>query len=131
MLRDASLSDGSTSDRYNYSSLVANNTCTQRNLFEILLFQPEIRLYLPLADSFATNQTTVWFQIIQKMLNTIRFRVDVIRFRKDFSVYGWYRRKSADSGREVSVSFAAIFGIGRLRGLHLSAQCKPNCKLRF
>ena len=49
----------------NNNNLEKLETCTQRNLFEILLNQPEIRLYLPFSD---------WF------------RVNLIRFRKDFSV---------------------------------------------
>ena len=59
---------------------------TQRNLFEILLNQTEIRLYIPLSDGFITKRTSVSFQIIQKMVNTIWFRFDLMRFRKKFSV---------------------------------------------
>ena len=33
---------------------------TQRNLFEIMLNQPEIRLYLPFSDSLGTKRTFVW-----------------------------------------------------------------------
>ena len=60
---------------------------TQRNLFEILLNQPEIRLYLPLSNWFSTKRTSVWFQINRKMVNIIWFRFDLTRFRKDFSAY--------------------------------------------
>ena len=60
--------------------------CTQRNIFEILLIQPEIRLYLPFSDWFGTKRTFVWFQTIQKMVNTIWVLADLIRFRKYFSV---------------------------------------------
>ena len=35
---------------------------TQRNLFEILLNQPEIRLYLPFSGWFGTKRPSVWFQ---------------------------------------------------------------------
>ena len=35
---------------------------------------------------FETRQTSVWFQLNQKMVNIILFRYDLIRFRKDFSV---------------------------------------------
>ena len=59
---------------------------TQRNLFEILLNQPKIRLCLPFSDWFGSERTSVWIQINQKMVNTIWFRFDLIRFRKDFSV---------------------------------------------
>ena len=60
--------------------------CTQRNIFEILLNETEIRLYLPFSDRFVTKRTSVWIQINHKMINTIWFRVDSIRFRKYFSV---------------------------------------------
>ena len=36
-------------------------TYTQRDLFEILLNQNEIRLYLPFSDWFGTKRTSVWF----------------------------------------------------------------------
>ena len=38
---------------------------------EILLNQPDIRLYLPFSDWLGTKWTSVWFQIIQKMVYTI------------------------------------------------------------
>ena len=56
----------------------------QRNLFEILLNQTEIRLYLPFSEWFGTKQMSVWCQINRKMINTIWFRFDLIRFRKDY-----------------------------------------------
>ena len=59
---------------------------TRRNLFEILLNQREIKLQLPFSDWFGTKRTSVWFQINRKMVNTIWFQFDLIRFRKDFSV---------------------------------------------
>ena len=59
---------------------------TQTNIFWILLNEPEIRLYLPFFDWFGTKRTSVWFQNNRKMVNTIWFWVDVIIFRKDFSV---------------------------------------------
>ena len=59
---------------------------TQRNLFEILLDQPEFRLYLLYANWFGTKRTSVWLQINRKMVNTIRFHSELARFRKDFSV---------------------------------------------
>ena len=46
----------------------------------------EIRLYLPLNDCFGTKRTSVWIQINRKMLYTIWFRFDLIRFWKYFSV---------------------------------------------
>ena len=59
--------------------------CTQRNLFEILLNQTEIRLYLPCTDWFGTKRWSVWSQINRCMVNTIWFRNDLIRFRKYLS----------------------------------------------
>ena len=53
---------------------------------EILLNQPEIRLYLPFSDWFRIKRTSVWFQINRTMENTIWFRFDLIRFGKDFPV---------------------------------------------
>ena len=52
---------------------------------EILLNQPEIRFYSPFSDWFGTKQTSVWFKINRNMVNTIRFRFDLIRIRKKFS----------------------------------------------
>ena len=43
---------------------------TQRNLFEILLNQPEIILYLPFSDWFRTKRISVWFQIKKRMVRT-------------------------------------------------------------
>ena len=44
---------------------------TQRNFFEILLSQPEIRSYLPFFDWFGTKRTSVWFNINRNMVYTI------------------------------------------------------------
>ena len=60
---------------------------TQRNLFEILSNQTGVRFYLPFSDWFGTEQTSVWFQIIRKIVYTIWFRFDLIRFQKDLSVF--------------------------------------------
>ena len=63
----------------NYSSI-------KRNLFKILLNQTEIRLYLPFSEWFGTKRTAVWFQLNRKMVNTIWFQFDLIRFRKNVSL---------------------------------------------
>ena len=55
---------------------------TQTKLFGILLIQTEIRMYLPFSDWFGSKRTSVWIQIIRKMVNRIWFRVDLIRFQK-------------------------------------------------
>ena len=47
---------------------------------EILLNQTEIRLYLQFSDWLETKRTYVWFQINWKMINTIWFLFDLIRF---------------------------------------------------
>ena len=55
-----------------------------RNLLK--LNQIEIRLYLPFYNWFGSKRTSVWIKIIPKMVNTIWFRVDLIRSGKKFSV---------------------------------------------
>ena len=77
----------------NYSyPWILHITCkyTQRNIFEILLNTPENRFYLPFSDWFVTKCTFVWFQINRKMVNTIWFLLDLIRFRKYFFVWTYY-----------------------------------------
>ena len=49
--------------------------------------KPEIRLYLQIFDSLGIKRTSVWFLINRKIVNTILFRVDLIKFRKYFCVY--------------------------------------------
>ena len=71
--------------------------CTQKNLLQILLNQTDIRLYLPFADWFGTKRTSVWFQINGNMVDTIWFRFDIIRFRKDFFMCEHYFDIEADS----------------------------------
>ena len=39
-----------------------------------------MRLYLPFSDWFGTKQMSVWFQINLKMVRTIWFRFELIRF---------------------------------------------------
>ena len=70
-----------TGDSYSLS-----DSYTLRNIFEILLNQPEIRLYLPHSDWFGTKRTSVWFHINRKMVNTNWFRFDSIGFQKYFPV---------------------------------------------
>ena len=62
--------------------------CNQRNLFEIILNQPEIRLYIPFLYWFASKRTSIWMSV--STINTIWFRVDLMRFRKAFSVCRQY-----------------------------------------
>ena len=57
---------------------------SQSNRILIIVESIEIRLYIPFSDWFGTKY--VWIQTNQKMLNTIWFRVDLIRFRKYFSL---------------------------------------------
>ena len=42
---------------------------TQRNLFETLLNQLEIRLYLPFPINFGSKRMSVWIQPNRKMVN--------------------------------------------------------------
>ena len=44
------------------------------------------RIVLTIYVWFRSKRTSVWIHIIRKMVNTIWFRVDLIIFRKDFSV---------------------------------------------
>ena len=62
------------------------NVHTQRNIFQILLNQPEIRLHFSFSDWFGTKRKPICFHINRKMMNTILFWFDLIRFRKDFSL---------------------------------------------
>ena len=64
-----------------------NSWCTQKKLFEILLNQTEIRLYLPFFNCFGIKRTSVWFQINRKMVNKIN--KNLIRIQKVFSVCGY------------------------------------------
>ena len=59
---------------------------TQRKLFQILFSQTEIRLYLPFSNWVGSKRTSIWFQFNRKIVNTIRFRVDLIKLRKNFTV---------------------------------------------
>ena len=72
--------------RQPYLPTLAADAHAQKNLFEMLLDQTEIRLYLLFSGWFGTKRTSVWFQINRKMVNTIWYRFGLIRFRKDFSV---------------------------------------------
>ena len=74
--------------------------CRERNIFEIFLNQTEIRLYLPFSDWFGSKRMSVWFQINRKMVNTIWFLFDLIRFRKDFSVCSRRREKCSSAVRQ-------------------------------
>jgi len=62
------------------------NSHTKRNILQILLNQSEILLILPFPDWFETKRTFVWFQIHRKIINTIWFLFDLIRFGKYFPV---------------------------------------------
>ena len=62
------------------------NVHTRKSFLKPFLNQPGIMLYLPCSGWFGSKRMSVWFQINRKMVNTIWFRVDLMRFRKDFSV---------------------------------------------
>ena len=55
---------------------------TQRNLIK----SNRNQIVFTISDWFGTKWTSVWLQIKRKMVNRIWFRVDLIRFRKKFSV---------------------------------------------
>ena len=75
--------------KWGYNLNRGRNLYTQGNIFEILWNQTEIRLYLPFSEWFGIKRTSVWFQMNRKMVNTIWFRFDFLRFRKDLSVCNW------------------------------------------
>ena len=66
--------------------VVAFQSGTKINLFEILSNQTEIRLYLSFSDCFGTKRASVRFQITPKLVNTTWFQFDLIRLGKDFLV---------------------------------------------
>ena len=73
----------------NYTSQRADvnlSSHTKWIVFEILLNYTKIRLYLPFSDWFGSKQTSFWFQINLKMVNTIGFQFDLLRFRKYLSL---------------------------------------------
>ena len=66
----------------------------------VMLNQTDIWLYSPFSDWFGTKWKSVWFQINRKMVNTIWFGFDLIRFGKHFSVW---------QGRGASLVILALF----------------------
>ena len=71
------------------SHLTKPRICTQRIFyFGILPIQPETRLHLPHSDRFGSKRKSVWIQINRDMVNTIRFRFELTKFQKVFSVCG-------------------------------------------
>ena len=74
----------------------AQHAHTQRNIFEILLNQTEMRLSLPFSDWFGSKRKSIWFKINRKIVKTIWFRFDLIRFRKYFSVCTYCQTKVID-----------------------------------
>ena len=86
---------------------------TEKNLFEILLNQPEIRSYLPFSDWFGTKRTSVWFQNNREIVNTIWFLFNLIKFGKYFSV--------CDLESLVCGQFQMVYELGVLCILNLFA----------
>ena len=83
---------------------------TQRIFFEILLNQPEIRLYLPFSDIFGIKRTSVWFQIYRGMVNTIWFQFNLIIFWKVFSVCDEQLRIALKPRQENVLEFSETGG---------------------
>ena len=67
--------------------LLARIFCPSSTHRKIFLNQPEIRLHFSFSGWFGTKRMSVWIQIYREMVNTIWFQVDLIRLRKNFSVY--------------------------------------------
>ena len=78
----------------------------ERNHFSVSLTIFLSRLYLPYSDWFGTKRTSVRFKINRTMVNTIWFRVDLIRFRKDFSVCTFFTFGTATERWRLSGSWA-------------------------
>ena len=88
--------------RYQYIDNTSHSSYAQRNHIKN---QTEIRLslYLPFYDWFGTKRTSVWFQIIRKMVNTIWiwFEIIVTTDREINSVY---------SNKIWNLNFFDLFG---------------------
>ena len=67
------------------SALICNRY-TQRNRLLILVRSPETRLYWLFSEFIWRHTESVWLQINRKMVNTIWFRFDLMRFGKYFFV---------------------------------------------
>jgi len=100
---------------------------TQRNLFEILLNQTEIRLYSPFSDWFGTKRISVWFQINRKIVNTIWFQFDLTRFGKDFSVCSFTPNNKVP---HVTLKASDETGSRKLNSIKMDWRCNlsPDCK---
>ena len=55
------------------------------NIFGIILYQTEIKLYLEFFEWFGTKRKSIWCQINLRSVITIQIWFDLTRFRKDFS----------------------------------------------
>ena len=55
----------------------------QEKSFRILIKSNRNQIVFTIYNLFGTKQTSVWLQINRKMVNTILFRFDLIRIRKD------------------------------------------------
>ena len=62
------------------------NQKKNRSYNHILLNMIVEKLYLSFSNWFENKRNAIWFQINRKMINKIWFRLDLTRFRKDFSV---------------------------------------------
>ena len=72
-----------------------SNLTSQESRLHIHAKLTGIRLYLPFSDWFRTKRNSVWCHINRKMVNTMYFRFDSIRFRKYFSVCGFVNSRNS------------------------------------
>ena len=102
----------------------------QKNIYEILLNRPEIRLYLSFSDGFGSKRTFVSIQINRKMVNTIWFRFDLIRFRKKFAACARICILAAVSGtKEIMDKLGHVMrALSTLRGLRGAPEVPPLCQ---
>jgi len=113
--------------RRNVPNNPSKQSYTQRNLFEILLNQTEIRLYSPFSDWFGTKRISVWFQINRKIVNTIWFQFDLTRFGKDFSVCSFTPNNKVP---HVTLKASDETGSRKLNSIKMDWRCNlsPDCK---
>ena len=71
-------------DACGWNVLQSRSECTQRNLIKLNRNKIIFTIYLLIWNQ--TDTVRLLFQINRKMVNTIWFPFDLIRFRKDFSV---------------------------------------------
>ena len=107
------------------------STFRRQIYFEFLLYQPEIRLYLPCSDGFGSKRTFVWIQINRKIVNTIWFRVDLLRLLKDFYVCTFHGQIYFSSFFLNWMEYMTVLTVFYLVFYLFSFQIEWNNRLKF